>query len=203
MDSQVDGKKAACVVGSNAWIYGFKADNQKKISHLIELQELGDLKIFRADLTEEDSFDAPVLGCDLGFQVATPLNVASQDPENDMIKPATQGALNVLKACLKAKTVKRVILTSSSTAVSINTLSGSKLVIDEKDWSDVDFLISKKPPFWGYFVSKIVAEKAAWKFARENNIDLVIMIPTLTAGPSLTLDVPSCNRPCHKLAYRQ
>lgn len=57
------------------------ADNQKKISHLMELQKLGDLKIFRADLTDEGSFDAPIAGCDLVFHVATPVNFASQDPE--------------------------------------------------------------------------------------------------------------------------
>lgn len=57
------------------------ADNQKKISHLVTLQELGDLKIFQADLTDEGSFDAPIAGCDLVFHVATPVNFASEDPE--------------------------------------------------------------------------------------------------------------------------
>lgn len=165
-------------------------DNEKKISHLLALKELGDLKIFGADLTDEGSFDAPVAGCDLVFHVATPVNFASQDPENDMIKPATQGVLNVLKASAKAS-VKRVILTSSAAAVSINTLSGTGLVMDEKDWSDVEFLSSAKPPTWGYPASKTVAEQAAWKYAKENNIDLITVIPTLMTGPSLTADVPS------------
>lgn len=65
-----------------------------------------------------------------------------------MIKPAIKGALNVLKACAKAKSVKRVILTSSAAAVTINTLSGTGLVMDEKNWSDVEFLSSEKPPTW-------------------------------------------------------
>lgn len=56
-------------------------DNQKRVCHLHELQNLGDLKIFRADLTDELSFDAPIAGCDLVFHVATPVNFASQDPE--------------------------------------------------------------------------------------------------------------------------
>jgi anthocyanidin reductase len=54
----------------------------------------------------------------------------------------------VLKACAKAKTVKRVILTSSAAAVSINKLNGTGLVMDEKNWTDVEFLTSEKPPTW-------------------------------------------------------
>ena len=57
------------------------ADNQKKVAHLIALQKLGDLNIFGADLTDEESFNAPIAGCELVFQVATPVNFASEDPE--------------------------------------------------------------------------------------------------------------------------
>ncbi|KAK3433329.1 hypothetical protein EUGRSUZ_D00858 [Eucalyptus grandis] len=108
-----------------------------------------------------------------------------------MIKPAIQGVLNVLKACAKAKTVKRVVMTSSAAAVSINNLQETGLVMDEKNWTDVEFLSSVKPPTWGYPASKTLAEKAAWKFAEENNIKLITVIPSLMAGRSLTLDVPS------------
>lgn len=58
-----------------------------------------------------------------------------------MIKPAIQGVENVLKACAKAKTVKRVILTSSAAAVTINNQDGIGLVMDEKHWTDVDFCL--------------------------------------------------------------
>jgi len=43
----------------------------------------------------------------------------------------------------------------------------------------------------GYPASKALAEKAAWKFAEENHIDLITVIPTLTTGPSVTTDIPS------------
>lgn len=68
--------------------------------------------------------------------------------QNDMIKPAIQGVLNVLKACAKAKTVKRVVLTSSAAAVSINNIQETGLVMDEKNWTDVEFLTAVKPPTW-------------------------------------------------------
>ncbi|KAK2644267.1 hypothetical protein Ddye_019462 [Dipteronia dyeriana] len=209
MASEFTGKKAACVIGGTGFVASLlikqlllkgyavnttvrDPENQKKISHLIALQELGELKFFGADLTNEGSFDVPVVGCDIVFHVATPVNFASEDPENDMIKPAIKGVLNVLKACAKAKSVKRVILTSSAAAVSINTLSGTGLVMDEKNWSDVEFLSTEKPPTWGYPLSKTLAEKEAWKLAQENNIDLITVIPSLMTGPALTPDVPSC-----------
>lgn len=207
MASQVT-KKTACVIGGSGFVASLLVklllekgyavnttvrdpDNQKKVAHLKALQNLGDLNIFGADLTDEESFNAPIAGCELVFQVATPVNFASEDPENDMIKPAIQGVQNVLKACAKAKTVKRVILTSSAAAISINKLNGTGLIMDEKNWTDVEFLTSEKPPTWGYPVSKTLAEKAAWKFAEENNIDLITVIPSLMTGPSLTLDIPS------------
>uniref|UniRef100_A0A5B7BPN6 Dihydroflavonol 4-reductase n=1 Tax=Davidia involucrata TaxID=16924 RepID=A0A5B7BPN6_DAVIN len=208
MAAELIGTKTACVVGGTGFVASLLVkllldkgyavnttvrdpDNQKKISHLLALENLGNLKIFRADLTDEASFNAPIAGCDLVFHVATPVNFASEDPENDMIKPAIQGVLNVLKACAKAGTVKRAILTSSAAAVTINQLDGTGLVMNEENWTDVEFLTSVKPPTWGYPASKTLAEKAAWKFAKENNIDLITVIPTLMAGPSLTPDIPS------------
>ncbi|XP_031247469.1 anthocyanidin reductase ((2S)-flavan-3-ol-forming)-like [Pistacia vera] len=208
MSAQLTEKKTACVVGGTGYVAslliklllqkGYSVnttvrhpDNQKKIAHLISLQELGELKIFGADLTDEGSFDVPIAGSDIVFHVATPVNFASEDPENDMIKPAIQGVVNVLKACAKSKTVKRVVLTSSTTAVTINGQNGTGLVMDEKNWTDVEFLSSAKPPTWGYPASKTLAEKHAWKFAEENNIDLITIIPSLMAGPSLTPDIPS------------
>ncbi|KAL8130136.1 hypothetical protein V2J09_019291 [Rumex salicifolius] len=206
MASLTVGKKA-CVVGGSGFVaaalvklllekgYAVNTtvrdpDNQSKVSHLLELQKLGDLKIFRADLTDEQSFDAPVQGCEFVFHVATPVNFASEDPENDMIKPAIKGVLNVLKASARAKTVKRVVLTSSAAAVSINKLEGTGLVMTEEYWTDVEFLSTAKPPTWGYPASKAIAEKKAWEFAEENNIDLVTVIPSLMTGRSLTSDVP-------------
>nr|DAD39489.1 TPA_asm: hypothetical protein HUJ06_013812 [Nelumbo nucifera] len=43
---------------------------------------------------------------------------------------------------------------------------------------------------WMYFVSKTLAEKAAWEFAEENNIDLISVIPPLVVGPFLGPSMP-------------
>lgn len=41
-----------------------------------------------------------------------------------------------------------------------------------------------------YFVSKTLAEQAAWKFAEENNLDFISIIPTLVVGPFLMPSMP-------------
>ncbi|KAL2931182.1 Anthocyanidin reductase [Bienertia sinuspersici] len=199
--------KKACVIGGTGFVAsqlvklllgnGYSVNTtvrdlgNEKISHLVALQDLGDLKIFKANLTQEGSFDTAIEGCDVVFLVATPVNFSSEDPENDMIQPAVQGVLNVLTACTKAESVKRVVMTSSAAAVSIMNHTGEDRVMSEEDWTDVQFLYSKKPPLWGYPVSKTLAEKTAWKFAKEKNIDLITVIPSLIAGASITPDVPS------------
>ncbi|XP_010251431.1 PREDICTED: anthocyanidin reductase-like [Nelumbo nucifera] len=206
MTTMIDGKKRACVTGGTGYMASLLVklllergyavnttcrcpDNQKKMSHLLELQaSFEELRIFRADLTQEGSFDTAVAGCDFVFHVATPMNFTSKDPEKDMIKPAVQGTLNVLRACAKSNTVKRVIYTSSL-AASMGRISGTGTVIDEGCWTDVELLASEKPPGWGYSVSKTLAEKAAWDFAKENNTDLIAILPPLIVGPSLTLEV--------------
>ncbi|KAJ6837653.1 anthocyanidin reductase ((2S)-flavan-3-ol-forming) [Iris pallida] len=197
----------ACVTGGNGFLaailikqllekgYAVNAtvrnpEDKVRIGHLLDLRSLGNLELFRAELTEEGSFDEAVSGCQYVFHVAAPVNIFSQDPENELIKPAIEGTLNVMKSCLKAK-VKRVVLTSSAAAVSVNRLGGTGLVVDEECWSDVEFLTAEKPPSWGYLVSKTLAEKEAWKFARENGVDLVSVVPPLMVGPPLSGDIPS------------
>ncbi|XP_058072921.1 anthocyanidin reductase ((2S)-flavan-3-ol-forming)-like [Magnolia sinica] len=164
--------------------------NSKKVSHLLDLQVLGDLKLFKADLMEEGSFDYAINGCDFVFHVATPMILESKDPENDMIKPAINGTLDVLKSCVKAKTVKHVVYTSSVAAVARKKLTRTGHVFNEESWSDVEYLASEKPLSWRYAVSKTLAEKAAWKFAKENSLDLITIIPGVITGSSLNPEVP-------------
>ncbi|CAA7394529.1 unnamed protein product [Spirodela intermedia] len=202
-----NGKKTACVTGGNGFLasalvkflleqgYAVNATVRDpkataKVAHLAALQSLGDLRIFQADLKVEGSFDAALAGCTYAFLIASPVEVDAKDPENDLIKPAIEGTLNVLRSCAKAKTVKRVVLTSSAAAVSANRLEGPGLVLDEESWTDVEYLYTTKPPTWGYLVAKTLAEKAAWKFADDNQLDLITVNPTMIVGPTMTQETP-------------
>ncbi|KAH9323360.1 hypothetical protein KI387_017999, partial [Taxus chinensis] len=160
-------------------------DNKAKVSHLLSLPGAEErLKLFRADLLESGSFDDAVANCDGVFHVASPVETTQ-----DVMKPAIEGTLNVLKACSKSKTVKRVVVTSSVSAVCINS-EQLQQDMDESCWSDVTFLQNRKPPTSAYELSKTLAERAAWDYVNEHGLDMVTIIPALVAGPCITPMVP-------------
>ncbi|KAF9597243.1 hypothetical protein IFM89_016384 [Coptis chinensis] len=186
MDNKaIDKKLKACVTGGNGYMASLL------IKQLLQKGYAVNTTARDLDLTDEGRFEEAVMGCHSVFHTATPVDFASEDPEKDMIKPAIQGTLDILKACTKAQTVKRVVVTLSAAAASINKLNSTNLVMDEECWTDVEYLYSEKPPTWGYAASKTLAEKKAWKYAEENKIDLITVIPSLMAGPSITPNVPS------------
>eukprot|EP00253_Pinus_taeda_P022596 PITA_22596 len=167
-------------------------ENKAKVKHLLDISEGGEkLKLFRADLREEGSFDAAINGCGGIFHVASPVDLAPKDPENDVIKPAVEGTLNVLRSCTKAKTVKRVVVTSSTATASINEWEEQNQYIDENSWTDVDFFRTKKPPGWAYGVAKTLAEQAALQYGKEDaGLDVVSINPVLVLGSAITPIVP-------------
>nr|AAR01565.1 dihydroflavonol/flavonone-4-reductase like protein [Sinningia cardinalis] len=163
--------------------------NIKKVKHLLELPGAKtNLTLWKADMTVNGSFDEAIQGCQGVFHVATPMDFQCKDPENDVIKPTIEGVLSIIRTCAKAKTVRRLVFTS--TAGALNVAEQRKSVYDENNWSDLDFIYSKKMTGWMYFASKVLAEKAAWEAAKEYNIDLVSIIPTLVVGQFNTPTFP-------------
>nr|UYV30539.1 dihydroflavonol 4-reductase [Begonia x semperflorens-cultorum] len=163
--------------------------NVKKVKHLLELPDAETrLTLWKADLSVEGSFEEPIRGCTGVFHVATPMDFQSKDPENEVIKPTISGMLSIMKACKDAKTVRRLVFTSS--AGTVNVQEHLKQHYDETDWSDVEFCRSKKMTGWMYFVSKTLAEQAAWEYAKEHDIDFISIIPTLVIGSFLMPSMP-------------
>jgi len=107
-----------------------------------------------------------------------------------MLDPAVKGTLNVLNACAKASSVKRVVVTSSIAAVIYNSRPRLSAVVDETWFSDAEYC--KQSKAW-YQLSKTLAEETAWKFAKENGIDIVTINPGMVIG---TLLQPTLNTSC-------
>jgi len=136
-------------------------DAQTKYKYLYDLdQKGGHLELVEANLLEEASFDQHCLGVDYVMHVASPFIISPKDSQKDLVDPAIKGTLAVLNAVSKAGTVKRVILTSSCVAIVDSPKEGH--LYTEADWND-DSRLDKNP----YYYSKVVAERAAWKFMEE------------------------------------
>ncbi|XP_037458157.1 tetraketide alpha-pyrone reductase 1-like [Triticum urartu] len=159
--------------------------NQKKVAHLWNLAGAKEgLELVRADLLEEGSFDDAVMACEGVFHTASPI-ITNADSKEEMLDSAINGTLNVLRSCKKNPFLKRVVLTSSSSTVRLRDEAEfpPNVLLDETSWSSVEFCESIQ--IW-YAVAKILAEKSAWEFAKENNIDLVAVLPTFVIGPNLS-----------------
>ncbi|XP_028787769.1 cinnamoyl-CoA reductase 1 isoform X1 [Neltuma alba] len=163
-------------------------NDPRKVEHLVKLEGAKErLHLMKADLLEEGSFDSAVEGCVGVFHTASPVVLGLHvDPQNDLIEPAVRGTLNVLRSCAKSTSLKRLVLTSSISAVMCNGKPlTSDVVLDESCFSTPDGCEQFSPEWTGYKLSKTLAEGAAWKFAKENNIDMVTINPAMVIGPLL------------------
>ncbi|MFO0745773.1 MAG: aldehyde reductase [Myxococcota bacterium] len=142
------------------------------------------LELVAADLLQPGSFDAPLQGCELVLHTASPYLLTPKDALKDLVEPAEQGTLNVLRAAQKAR-AKRVVLTSSVAAMTDQT--DAKAPLDEKSWNKTSSL--RRNP---YYYSKVRAERAAWDFVGKEKpgFRLVAVNPFVIIGPSL---VPGLN----------
>ncbi|GER45365.1 NAD(P)-binding Rossmann-fold superfamily protein [Striga asiatica] len=193
--------KVVCVTGASGFIaswlvklllqrgYTVKATvrnlrDPKRVQHLLALEGAHErLHLFEADLLEEGSFDSVIDGCEGVFHTASPVFLKVTDPQKELIDPAVKGTINVLQSCKKIPTVKRIVVTSSMASVMFNSNSlESDLVVDETWVSDPSFCMEKEEY---YALSKTLAEKATWKFAEENGLDVVTLHPGYVIGPLL------------------
>jgi nucleoside-diphosphate-sugar epimerase len=142
----------------------------------------GRLTVGAADLREDAGWQEAVAGCDYVLHVASPFPPVQPEDPDELIVPAREGTLRVLRAALAAG-VERVVVTSSVAAVAGGSKPGRKLT--EEDWTDPD-----KPGLSPYVRSKTIAERAAWDFAREQDATqrLAVVNPGAILGPVLSDD---------------
>ncbi len=159
------------------------ADRERELRTTIESRRGSDagLSIVEADLGSDDGWEQAVAGCDYVLHVASPFPASQPKDPDELIVPAREGTLRVLRGALAAG-VKRVVVTSSVAAVR-NFVPLPDRPLNEDDWSDPDL-----PGLSAYSRSKTIAERAAWDLAREQDATerLAVVNPGAILGPVLS-----------------
>lgn len=193
-----------CVTGANGFIAshlvgalleaGYRVrgtvrnvDDPAKVDHLKALAEACGaaerLTFAAADLMVPGSFDAAVAGCDAVVHAAASVVFNHPDPQKGIVDPSIEGTRNVLESVRKAKSVRRVIHTSSMVAV-YGWDRPRDHVFTEADWNSASTL--QNDP---YGVAKVGSERAARAFVDalpdDERFELVHLNPGMVFGPPL------------------
>jgi dihydroflavonol-4-reductase len=138
-----------------------------------------------ADLNDDGGWAQAAAGCDFVLHVASPFPARAPRHEDELIRPAREGTLRVLRAARDAG-VKRVVLTSSFAAIGYGHPPRAT-PFDETSWTDT------AAPVSAYVKSKTLAERAAWDFvsAEGRGLELAAVNPVAILGPVLGADFAS------------
>jgi nucleoside-diphosphate-sugar epimerase len=136
------------------------------------------LSLAQADLNANAGWAKAVADCDFVLHVASPYPKTVPKDENELIAPARDGALRVLRAARDAG-VKRVVLTSSFAAIGYGQETRST-PFTEEDWTNL-----ADPDVQPYQKSKTLAERSAWDFidGQGGSLELAVINPVGILGP--------------------
>ncbi|KIS68016.1 uncharacterized protein UMAG_04057 [Mycosarcoma maydis] len=145
-----------------------------------------------ADIATSDLL-AAVRGVEIIHHVASPYQLNVQDAERDLLIPAVEGTLNLLRFAKHEKSVKKIVITSSFAAVT-NFKDGGPyrpgFVYTADCWNPSSYEDAIKAGGAGafsYSVSKKLAEKAAWDYlANEKpHFEIACINPPMIYGATL------------------
>jgi len=143
--------------------------------HALARDTNGSLEFVQASLDDDQGWDEAAAGCDYVWHLASPVPARLPRNEDELVRPAVDGTLRVLRAAARSGTVRRVVMTSSTDAIVHGHTSPGRLST-EADWSDPGRLAP-------YPKSKFHAERVAWDFAATHPVELVTINPGLVLGP--------------------
>ena len=143
------------------------------------------LKVFEADVTRDEGWAIAFQGVNYVLHVASPFPLIEPTDPNELIIPAKEGTLRILRFSTSSPSVNRVIITSSFSAIGYGHPERSR-PFDENDFTNFDGTPSV------YNKSKTIAEQEAWKFVRSDAnikssspITLTVLNPANILGPLL------------------
>ncbi len=142
------------------------------------------LSFVAADLIADPGWPEAIAGCDYVLHVASPLPTTNPRDDDELVRPARDGALRVLRLSRDAG-VRRVVMTASTAAVAYGH-GGRSEPFTEADWSDE----TNRADTSAYERSKTIAERAAWDFMRREGcaLELATINPGAILGPVLGRD---------------
>ena len=154
-----------------------EAEVRETISKYVQINDR--LEIISGNLEQDSGWDEAMKGVKYVLHVASPFPLFEPKHEDELIVPAVQGTLRILRAAHKGK-IKRVVQVSSVAAV-IAGHNGENRIFTEDDWSLTENNIGTYPK------SKTLAERASWDFINGaeniNKMELVAINPPLILGP--------------------
>lgn len=159
-----------------------EAEVRQALSRIVDA---GDRLTFHAaDLTADAGWPEAAQGCAYVHHVASPVPAANPKNDDELVIPARDGALRVLKAARDAG-ARRVVMTSSSAAIAYGR-GGRATPHTEADWTDETNRRDTGP----YERSKTIAERAAWDWLKREggSLELATVNPGLVLGPLLGAD---------------
>ncbi|MBV7267320.1 NAD-dependent epimerase/dehydratase family protein [Erythrobacter ani] len=136
------------------------------------------LKVFQADLENDEGWTEACEGCDGVAHVASPFPISVPKSADELVEPARAGAMRALTFA-QAAGIKRFVLTSSAAAIAYGHPPGQS-VFDERDWTDLN-----NPSVPPYHRSKTVAERdsRAWVAAHAPEMAFCSINPVAVLGP--------------------
>lgn len=160
-----------------------KADTIKAgMSRYVTAANLAHLTFFEADLTSPDGWQAAMTGADGVIHVASPMGNGTESTE-ELVRVAKGGVQTVFNAAAAAG-VSRIVMTSSQAASTPD--SHTTGTLDESFWTDL-----ANPELDPYRISKVQAEREAWRLADELNLQLTTILPGAIFGPVMTTNLSS------------
>src|SRR6516165_4594392 len=134
-----------------------------------------EIEFVEADLNSDAGWDKAARGAEYALHVASPVPVTDPKNDDELVRPARDGTLRVLKAARDAG-VKRVVMTSSISAI-IYGRGVREQPFTEEDWTDETNRDDSSP----YDRSKTIADRAAWAWvaAEGRQLELVTVNPSL------------------------
>jgi len=143
------------------------------------------IDIRAADLSSDEGWTEACQGMDFVQHIASPIPTNLPKDHDELITPARDGAIRVLKAA-KAAGVKRVVMTSSMAAIAYGWGDARPKLLTEEHWSNSGNLADNT----AYTRSKTIAERAAWEYVNGEGkgLELTTINPVAVLGPVMSGD---------------